>query len=365
MRVLFDGFWWGTGPLSNRQVLREFVFAWIATFPADQVAVAVRRRDLRQARAELPERVVVVPTRLAPQGISAIVELPFLAKRIGADVTITHNFTPAFGRSAVFIHDFMFLTRPEWFTSRERWYYSLMPATVHLSEVVFTSSETEAARIAAFARSRPVVPVGLAVGGSLLGAPLVRPEGLDGVVGFHLTVGRLNARKNLANTIIGAVESGVIDRRSPLIVVGEPGGRAAKFPPAVAEAVRHGVVRFLGRIDDGELAWLYAHADGLLFLSLDEGFGMPTLEAQAFDAPILASDIPVFREILGDAGAMYVDPHDPAAIADGLRRLPHRGAPEIVRRDHEYSWEQSVRTMRDTIRGTRTATRRTVSSHRR
>ncbi|SFR84188.1 Glycosyltransferase involved in cell wall bisynthesis [Agromyces sp. CF514] len=364
MRVLFDGFWWGTGPLSNRQVLREFVFAWIATFPDDQVALAVRARDVRRAQAELPDGVVVVPTHLAPQGVSAIAELPFVAKRIGADVTITHNFTPAFGRSAVFIHDFMFLTRPEWFTSRERWYYSLMPATVHLSEVVFTSSATEARRIAAFARTRPVVPVGLAVGGSLLDAPLVRPEGLDGVVGFHLTVGRLNARKNLANTIIGAVESGVIDRRAPLIVVGEPGGRAAKFPAAVDEAVRQGVVRFLGRIDDGELAWLYAHADGLLFLSLDEGFGMPTLEAQAFGAPILASDIPVFREILGDSGAVYVDPRDPAAIADGLRRLPHRGEPETARPSHEYSWERSVRAMRDAIRAPQSTPQRVASSHR-
>ncbi|MRG60106.1 glycosyltransferase [Agromyces sp. CFH 90414] len=346
MRVLFDGFWWGVGPVSNRQVMREFILAWAAVFPQDELVVAVRRRHAAFAREELPDRVAVVTTRFAPQGISAILELPFLARRVGADLTLTHNFTPWFGRSAVFIHDFMFLTSPEWFTLRERCYFALMPATVRLSRIIFTSSATEARRIAGFVGARPVVPVGLAVGSGLLDARLTRPNGIDDVVGFHLAVGRLNARKNLGNAILGSMASGVVDARSPLVIVGEPGGRSAKLPSGVAEAVRRGAVRFLGRVDDGELAWLYAHTDGLLFLSLDEGFGLPTLEARAFGAPLLASDIPVFREILGDAGAVFVDPRDPVAIADGIRRLPRRGTAGVAGVASEYSWERSVRTIR-------------------
>jgi hypothetical protein len=112
MRVLFDGFWWARGPVSNRQVLREFIFAWTREFPDDAVVVAVRRRDQQVARAELPATVGIVATRLSPQGISAIAELPFIARKVGADVTITHNFTPAFGRAAVLVHEFMVLTPP-------------------------------------------------------------------------------------------------------------------------------------------------------------------------------------------------------------------------------------------------------------
>src|SRR5690606_38404651 len=70
MRVLFDGFWWVRGPVSNRQVLREFIFAWTREFPDDDVVVAVRRRDHEVARSQLPATVGIVGTRLSPQGIS-------------------------------------------------------------------------------------------------------------------------------------------------------------------------------------------------------------------------------------------------------------------------------------------------------
>lgn len=345
MRLLFDGFWWGSGPVSNRQVMREFIWAWESEFPADELVVAVRRRDLDTARAELPDRVELVGTRLAPQGLSAIVELPWTARRHGADLTLTHNFTPAFGRSAVFIHDFMFLTSPQWFTPKERIYFVLMPATVRRATVVFTSSATEAERVRRRAGRRPVVPVGLAVGSTLANATPRRPADLE-VDGFLLSVGRLNERKNLATAIVAALESGRLSERFPLLVVGESGGRSGDLPPEAAGAVDAGAVRFLGFTDDAELAWLYAHTDGLLFLSHDEGFGMPTLEALQFGTPVIASDIPVFREIVGELGT-FVDPLDVDAVASAIRALPPRvDGGGVDPASLGYSWGASVRAMR-------------------
>ncbi|WP_394553149.1 glycosyltransferase family 4 protein [Agromyces sp. MMS24-JH15] len=347
MRVLFDGFWWGEGPISNRQVQREFILAWIEQYPHDEVLVAVRRRHLETARAELPAGVQVVGASLAPHGVSVILELPVTARRVRADVMVTHNFTPAFGRSAVFVHDLMFVTSPEWFTPLERAYFALMPATIRRSRVVFTSSASEAGRIRRVAGARPVVPVGLDVGGSLRNAVPRRPDGLDGVEAFHLSVGRLNARKNLENAILGALGSGLLSPATPLVVVGEPDGRRSELASA-AEAIDDGRIRFLGHVDDGELAWLYSNTRGLLFLSRDEGFGMPTLEAYEFGAPVLASDIPVFREILGDH-AVYADPSDPVGIAAALHRLPPRTAHRRSAEELGYSWRRSVAAMRREI----------------
>ena len=350
MRLLFDGYWWGSGPVSNRQVMREFIWAWESEFPSDELVVAVRRRDLLAARAELPDRVEIVGTRLAPQGLSAIAELPWLARRHGVDVTLTHNFTPAFGRSAVFVHDFMFMTSPQWFTRKERIYFALMPASIRRSSVVFTSSATEAARIRSRAGRRPVIPVGLAVGSTLANATPRRPAGLD-VDGFLLSVGRLNERKNLATAILGALESERLSERFPLLVVGESGGRSGDLPLEAAGAVAAGAVRFLGFTDDAELAWLYAHTDGLLFLSHDEGFGMPTLEALQFGAPIIASDIPVFREIVGELGTL-VDPLDVDAVASAVRALPPRvDGGGVDPESRGYSWGGSARAMRAALVG--------------
>lgn len=351
MRILFDGFWWGGGPHSNRQVLREFVFAWEREFAQDTLFVAVRQRHLALARQELPARVQLLPTRLWPQGLSAIAELPWLARRVQADLTLTHNFTPLVGRSLVFVHDLLFETDPQWFTASERAYFSLMTRTLPRAAVVATSSASEAARIAAVARPRrPVVPVGLGMPPGLRAAEPRAVDTLAGLEGFLLVVGRLNVRKNLENVLEAAVRSGRVTPQRPIVVVGEPSGRATALSASLRAAVARGAVRFAGFVRDAELAWLYQRADLFLFFSLDEGFGIPTLEARHFGTPILASDIAVFREILGDA-ARYADPRSvdamAAAIGVALDAVHVAGRPAPVAAEAlGYSWPASVRRLR-------------------
>ncbi len=65
---------------------------------------------------------------------------------------------------------------------------------------------------------------------------------------------------------------------------------------------------------------IYRGADIFLFLTRYEGFGLPVVEAQAMDIPVVCSDLPVLREV-GGQGARYVDREDPAAIAQVLFAL--------------------------------------------
>ena len=351
MRILFDGFWWSDGPHSNRQVMRAFVLHWEREFGDDELTVAVRWQHLEEARAELPARVQLVGTRLWPQGLSTIVELPWLARREKADLCLTHNFTPLFGRSLVFVHDMLFVTAPQWFTRTERLYFSLMPLTARRARVVATSSRHEAARIRQAARlPREVVPVGLAVPSGLQHAvPEPWPE-LQGLRGFLLVVGRLNVRKNLALALAAALRSGRVSPEFPVVVVGERSGLETQLPDGLREAVGRGSLRFVGFVDDAKLAWLYQQATLFVFLSLDEGFGLPCLEALHFGTPILASDIAVFREILRDQ-AWYVDPSSEVAVAEAISRaldtLARHGRRALQRpEDLGYAWSASVRRLR-------------------
>jgi glycosyltransferase involved in cell wall biosynthesis len=59
-------------------------------------------------------------------------------------------------------------------------------------------------------------------------------------------------------------------------------------------------VTLTGRVSDDDLAAIYSGARALVFPSDDEGFGLPTVEALACGTPVVASDIPVLREVLGD-----------------------------------------------------------------
>ena len=75
-----------------------------------------------------------------------------------------------------------------------------------------------------------------------------------------------------------------------------------------------------GYISDNERASLYQHASLFVLPSIYEGFGMPLLEAMHYSVPVIASDIPVFHEVAGDA-AVYVDQNSPAAISKAIEQV--------------------------------------------
>lgn len=342
MRVLFDGYWWFTGPLANRSVQRDLIATWAADFPEDELLLALRAKG-DETPTDLPAGVSVVRTRLWPHAASNVAELPVLARRVAADITVVHNYTPATGRVATFIHDTMFVDHPEWFSPTERVYFWPMLVTARRAAAVFTSTRTEAERIRRQTRGRlPVTAIGLGVptglAGSVASRPAAAPES-----GYALCVGRLNVRKNLAAVIRGAIAAGSVGPEHPLLIVGnsEYSGRNAELPDEFRPATEDGSVRFLGRITDGELAWLYQHTSLVITLSLDEGFGLPAVEAALFGAPLVASDIPVFRETVGGY-ADFVDPRgsaaEVAAAIDGRwARPPSEVAREEVTKRYEWS----------------------------
>lgn len=81
-----------------------------------------------------------------------------------------------------------------------------------------------------------------------------------------------------------------------------------------------GALVFHDGVTDAEYAGLLEQAHALVHASLDEGFGIPLVEAMSVGTPIVVSDIPIFREIGGEAG-IYADPHDPVRFAEAVRRL--------------------------------------------
>jgi glycosyltransferase involved in cell wall biosynthesis len=88
-------------------------------------------------------------------------------------------------------------------------------------------------------------------------------------------------------------------RNLPLVLVGATKPWAHELPD----------VTLTGRVPDDDLAAIYSGARALVFPSDDEGFGLPTVEALACGTPVVASDIPVLREVLGDR-ATFVDGAD-------------------------------------------------------
>jgi glycosyltransferase involved in cell wall biosynthesis len=101
------------------------------------------------------------------------------------------------------------------------------------------------------------------------------------------------------------------------------------------------------RVDDAELAALYAGALAVVQASYLEGFGLPPLEAAAHGTPAVVSDLPCFAETLGDA-ALRVPPGDADALADALLRIAGddalRARLGAAARDRAaaYTWERAA-----------------------
>lgn len=352
MRILFDGYWWFDGPSANRSVQREIIVAWPNEFPEDEICIALRASDPvgGPAAPELP----IAKTLLWPHGLSNVIELGRSAQSVRADITVAHNFTPLAGRSATFIHDAMFRDHPQWFTRTEKVYFGGMLPTARRAALVTTSTRAEADRIERLApHLGPVTAIGLAAPPAITRAAPTPPAAAQDLDDFALTVGRLNIRKNLESVIAAAAASESVTPDSPLLVVGsaEHSGVESALPDSIEALRRAGAVRFLGRVDDHELAWLYANAAVCVSLSLDEGFGLTPVEAAMFGAPVLASDIPAHRETV-QGYAHLVPPDAPIAeLADALDDA-WRDPPDPVARiaiGDRYTWPNVVRAFRRAI----------------
>jgi glycosyltransferase involved in cell wall biosynthesis len=102
-------------------------------------------------------------------------------------------------------------------------------------------------------------------------------------------------------------------------------------------------ITLTGYVQDADLAALYSGAVATVLPSLGEGFGLTAAESAACGTPVVASDDPALRELLGDEG-LYADPRNPEAIAAHLRHLiedpAHRAATSdgVSRRAAAWSW---------------------------
>jgi glycosyltransferase involved in cell wall biosynthesis len=159
-----------------------------------------------------------------------------------------------------------------------------------------------------------------------------------------LHVGAIQRRKNVAR-LVRAFESALPGWQ--LVLAGSAGFGAEEALDAVARSPRRADIRVLGYVAAPALDDLYRRASILAFPSLDEGFGIPVLEAMAWGVPVITSAGSALREVAGDA-AVLVDPTNDDELRTALkavasdsslaRSLADRGRSRAA----EFTWRRAA-----------------------
>jgi glycosyltransferase involved in cell wall biosynthesis len=159
-----------------------------------------------------------------------------------------------------------------------------------------------------------------------------------------LNVGAIQARKNIVR-LVEAFET--VDPSWRLVLAGSSGYGADEILARIAHSPAHDRIAVTGYVSPEDLAAWYAKAGIFAFPSLDEGFGMPVLEAMAAGTPVLTSNRSALPEVAGEA-AILVDPESREAIGDALRELTVKSdlRDDLSRRGIErarlFTWEKAV-----------------------
>lgn len=174
---------------------------------------------------------------------------------------------------------------------------------------------------------------------------------------YLLFVGNLERKKNLPFLVRLLKELRSRGNNVRLVLAGAPGNAAGELAAlAKAEGVQEAIT-FTGYLKRYELAGLYRNALMLLYPSLDEGFGLPPVEAMACGTPVVASNAGAIPEVTAGA-ATLLDPRDAGAWIEAVEGLmKNRECLDRLRelgfeRAREFTWERTTRKVVDVYKET-------------
>lgn len=229
-------------------------------------------------------------------------------------------------KTAVTIHDLIFLRYPQWYPRLDRYFYKRkFLAACREADVIVAISEQTAEDIIQFFDISPDkvrviyqdvlpefrVPVAADFERSFLST-------LDFSPGYILSVGSFEERKNQKRLLQAYAQ--LPEDRPPLVFVGRKNKYWKQLEALIKDLKIQSEVHVLDQIEVEELKVLYKNAKFTAYTSIFEGFGLPVLESLVCGTPVLAANNSCLEEVGGQA-AFYVNPMDIEGTSMRMRQL--------------------------------------------
>lgn len=311
-RLSFTGWWHRLAWLPKADALalvRILDEVWSGTGPATQDdAVAITRKLRRHAMiwGELPLyfhvsrlKRPIVYVHVSHYRLHRPRPLIRFKRRTGA-------------RLVFFVHDLIPISHSQHVPDGHAEEHEQRMATVaQLADLVIVNTDGTAAALRHYFAKEKFTPPIRAVP---LGIDLRAPVNVSDRAPYFICIGTIESRKNHILLLkVWEQMAAVLGENAPrLLLAGRRGWKHEEVVRTIAASpALAGLVEEHNTLSDGAMARLLAGAEGLLYPSFAEGFGLPVVEGLAMGVPVLCSDLPELREVGGTAPE-YLDPHDPA-----------------------------------------------------
>jgi len=346
MKVLIDGHMLGSGEGGNERYIESLTLA-LKNFRKVEMKILVSNLYKQSKK----DKKYIIVKRSAVNNIARIIyTLPRLASDLRSEIIHSTYVAPLFtsAKLVLTVHDFAFKRFSEFFSLRERLIFSyLLPISMNRAATiivpsefikkelihyypkyvkkVFVTPEAAASRFKAVERSRAKTQMKKKFG---LKSP------------YLLAFNGKYAKRNI-NRIIDAFMQ--IESDFPNLQLVILGGKQN-----IQRKTEYNKIIVLKGISDEELILLYSAAEAIIYFSLYEGFGLPILEAFSCKIPVIVSDIPVHREVAGNA-ALYADPYDSNDLAKTITKLIssqkmlEKMGKKGYKKASEYSWKKTAK----------------------
>jgi glycosyltransferase involved in cell wall biosynthesis len=303
----------------------------------------------RYPRRGWPQNVHLVDRRLPVRGLNFAwnrLGWPPLDRLVGAPLDLVHSPTPLLiparrAKRVVTLHDLFFLKHPDLVGGEvRRDYVGLVRDHARRADGVLCVSEYTAAEARRLLDVPPekiaVTPHGV---DPYYREKVAAPQVEEALRHLRLPragilyVGTDEKRKNLVTLVMAYLTLARRRRDLPPLVLAGPGSDWSQGGSRIGPQILA-----TGYLEKPAVRALMAASAMLVLPSLEEGFGLPVVEAMAAGLPVVCSGGSALAEVAGDA-ALLVDPHDPTGLAHAMERLLEEAtlARELRRRGLERS----------------------------
>ncbi len=272
------------------------------------------------------------------------VQLPRQLKKAGSPLLLNFCNTAPFyyENQIVTIHDMAVFENPIWFSKPFAAYYKFMlPRIAQNSKHIVTVSAFSKSEILKHLKvpSDKISVIYPGLNEDLTARISKKPTAINSK--FILLVGSHDPRKNFDFAIKHSIE--ILEANDLQLV---HVGRTSKVFSNPNRIYRKDIIE-LPNTSDQELKWLYENAEVLVQPSIYEGFSLVPMEARSLGCPVLASDIPVHREVLGD-DVQYFQVNNPESFKTSLEKLLSVNKP-LTKAKWNYDFKASAEKWKELI----------------